>query len=47
MAKVSVKQVEKNLIAFALTCAAVVLGHMWGHDAVRAIALRRRRRRSG
>ncbi len=35
MAKVSVKQAEKKLIAFALTYPEAVLEHPWGHDAVK------------
>jgi len=35
MAKVSVKQVEEKLIAFALTYPEAVLEHPWGHDAVK------------
>lgn len=35
MAKVSVKQAEKKLIAFALNCPDAVLQHPWGHDAVK------------
>jgi predicted DNA-binding protein (MmcQ/YjbR family) len=35
VAKVSVKQAEKKLIAFALTYPEAVLEHPWGHDAVK------------
>lgn len=35
MPKLSVKQAEKKLIAFALTYPEAVLEHPWGHDAVK------------